>query len=140
MSGRHVHYTRQEPYKQFGGGAIRHPCLFVELSVGAQRTPPILAIVDSGADTSVFHTDVATALLGLDLKTLRPGISSGSGGLANVYHCPVTLHCQRRDFTAEIQFNPTIPPSIALLGREDFFRQFLVGFDQRRHLLLYSRY
>ncbi len=70
MSARQITFTRQEPYKLMG--AVRRPCLSVELEANGRRTPPILGIVDSGADSSAFHTDVATVLLGLELTALSP--------------------------------------------------------------------
>ncbi len=137
MSIRQVTYTRQEPYKLMG--TVRRPCLSVELEGNGRRTPPTLGIVDSGADRSAFHTDVATALLGLDLAALPTDQGMGTAGPHTVYVYTVTMHFQRRSFPARVLFNPSQPPQLALLGRADFFSHFLIGFDQKRHLLLYAR-
>ena len=137
MSVRRVTFTHQEPYKLLG--TVRRPCLSVELEANGRRTPPILGIVDSGADRSAFHTDVATALLGLDLAALPTDQGMGTAGLHTVYVYTVTMHFQRRRFAAQVLFNPSQPPQLALLGRADFFHHFLIGFDQQRHLLLYAR-
>ncbi len=132
-------YTRQEPYRAVGT-PIRRPGVWVELSVGSVRTPPIFAIVDSGADGSMFHTDVAVAMLGIDPLSLPPLISGGTGGKTTVYQCPLTIHYWKRDIRTVVTFNPKIDPTIALLGREDFFQQFHLGFDQRGSRLLLARY
>jgi len=100
--------------------------------------PPvsILAIVDSGADASTFHVDIA-ARLGIDLATCRAEQRVTAGGPATVYVCSVRLEVEGKRFDADVDFNPALHPTVALLGRHDVFRQFQLGFDQRAlHLLV----
>ena len=89
----------------------------------------------------MFDSDVA-AYLGIDLATCAQEQNRGTSGkgLNTVYRCSVTMHLHRRDFQANVLSNPDFAAGLALLGREDAFRQFQLGFDQRRHLLLLARY
>jgi hypothetical protein len=103
----------------------------------AQGTSPeILALVDSGAEISAFHTDLAL-LAGVDLASCRPVGARGVGGTVTGYACTVELEIEGRRFAAEVYFVPTV---VALLGRHDVFTQFLFGFDQRAGELLVESY
>jgi hypothetical protein len=110
----------------------------VEIRIHSARgvSPDFLALVDSGAEVSAFHTDLA-ALAGVDLGMCRPIDARGVGGTTTGYACTVELETAGRRFPAEVFFVPTV---IALLGRHDVFAQFLFGFDQRVGELLIEPY
>ena len=136
MAARTIPYTYQVPYLAMG--IVARPCVAIDL-LYCGNSATVLCIVDSGADCSVFHTDVATALLQIDLSTLTTDKCIGTAGLHDVYTCRLKMQFQRRTFEADVQFNPHMPPDMALLGRADFFREFLVGFDEKKKTLYYSR-
>ena len=95
-----------------------------------ETSPEILAIVDSGADASTFHVDVAL-LKGIDLDSFRRTTSQGVGGSAPTFVCPLALEVEGRRFNANVRFTNALAPTLALLGRLDVFRQFRFGFDER---------
>jgi hypothetical protein len=109
------------------------------LITATSTTPELFAIVDSGADVSTFHADVA-GLAGIDLGTCRRAAAEGIGGSTAVFACQVKLEVEGRRFVAEVHFSSAIHPTIALLGRHDVFRQFQFGFDERGHALLVEPY
>ena len=131
---RTVAYPRIVPYQSVPAGAIARPMLPVRLSVGAGWTPPILAIVDSGADRSIFRTDVAL-LLGLDVATLPISQTSGIGGPTATYQSIVDMEVEGVVVSAEVDFLPGLPV-LGLLGREDIFARLAFGFDQQARELL----
>lgn len=113
--------------------------LSVRLGYASATSPEIYAIVDSGADVSTFHVDVAR-LVGIDLAVCRRAAMEGVGGPTAVFACPVELEVEGRRFAAEVHFSSAIHPTVALLGRHDVFRQFQFGFDERGQSLLVEPY
>lgn len=111
----------------------------VRLSHGDRQTPEFLALLDSGADMSMFHADFAI-YLGIDLGTCQTTRSGGIGGQVTTSICPVELEVERALFTANVMFSLQIPTTVALLGRDNVFDVFTFGFDQRSNRLLIDRY
>ena len=120
-------------------GVLR-PMLGVRLVDGETVTPRILALLDSGADGSTFHVDVAR-LLGVDTAGCQSRRVLGVGGAVSVLVCPIELEIEGRRFAADVNFvtDPS-PRSLALLGRQDVFEQFRIGFDQRNLTVLLEPY
>jgi hypothetical protein len=98
--------------------------------------PPLLALVDSGADVSAFHVSVAREL-GIDLDSCRGTRIRGVGGSLTAYACEIEIEMEGRRFPLEARF---VPMPIALLGRHDVFTQFLFAFDQRAQTLFIEPY
>ena len=124
---------------QVPGSGVPTPMLLVRLRCPPNETPQFLAIVDSGADVSTFHVSVAKQL-GIDLSSCHVVTTQTASGTSTAYVCPVQIEVESRRFQASVHFNPDLPSTIALLGREDVFRQFLFGFDQRASHLLVQPY
>ena len=115
------------------------PMLQVRIHGPLGITPVFLALVDSGADVSVFHTQVADGL-GIDLTAGEHATASGVGGLVDVSRCPVTIEVEGHRFAASVLFTDGVDPTQPLLGRADLFAEFRIGFDQRNEKLLIGRY
>ena len=135
-----IDFLQQVAYSTAPYDPRPRPYLFVQLEAAGHRTGPILALVDSGADSSHFHIDIATFVLNLDFTGLDPIPSRGYGAGAPAYPAAVTIHLPELSFAADVRFSANVPMDQALLGRADFFRQVLVGFDEQRQLLLYTPY
>jgi hypothetical protein len=56
---------------------------------------------------------------------------AGVGGIVRVRICRVEMEIEGRRFSAEVHFNRDMPTTMTLLSRQDVFRQFLFGFDER---------
>jgi hypothetical protein len=113
--------------------------LRVRLNHGGAQTPEFLALLDSGADMSLFHADLA-AYLGIDLGTCQTTRSGGIGGQVMTYICPVLLEVESHSFNADVMFSSQVPSTVALLGRDNVFDTFRFGFDQRANRLLFDQY
>lgn len=101
-----------------------------------QKLVTFEAMIDSGADSNVFHGDVA-AYLGIKLTAgSKHNISGISGNPIKGYEHMVTLRINGRHFNSKIVFSNQIPNNaIAVLGNRGFFDKFLVKFDYRNQLV-----
>jgi hypothetical protein len=52
----------------------------------------------------------------------------------------VALEIEGRTFPADVHLNYDMPATMALLGRQDVFRQFLFAFDEQGERLLIRTY
>jgi hypothetical protein len=94
------------------------------------KTPPLVALVDSGADSSLFPGSIA-ALVGVDLASCSKvqGMTAGGVSQRSIAPSPLVGECCGKTMDLNAAFEPNLP--IILLGREDFFLHFKVVFDQR---------
>ena len=124
-----VRYAKSESYSALASGMPSRPYIAVRLQSGGRHVDT-MGLVDSGADTTIFHEDFATPLgLVLDPSLARP--VSGIGGGAPAWFFDLYLSAAGKRFRAEIGFSQGVPREFGLLGRADFFMAFNVGFSQR---------
>ena len=115
---------------------VARPMLSVRIAQRGGATYELVALVDSGADASTFHIDVAH-LIGIDLDRCRPVRLRGVSGATEACACAVDLEVEGLRFPVDARF---VPEPVALLGRHDVFLYFQFAFDQRAHELLIEPY
>jgi hypothetical protein len=120
------------PYSRMGG--LDYP--FVTVTVGDRLKTP--ALVDSGASFSVFKMDVAMEL-GVKIRSgQKMTIGSIKGGIPIYIHkLPVEIAGHR--FRCKIGFSDGHVASINILGRDNFFREFIVVFDEKNRTVTLKR-
>ena len=129
-----VRYSRTIRYVAASpNGGTPRPYLAVTLVSEGVESPRILAVVDSGADRSLFHEDIAVAM-GLALSP--PEIAQGQTQELAIRYADVILKVAGKQFAARAGFSRGAPMWAGFLGRADFFRAFDVGFDERGQRLL----
>ncbi len=129
---RQIKYTRVIPYQVLGGNDL--PIVPVRLQNGG-RYQDALALVGSGADSSVFNLDLAHAL-GVPISVILPQQARGVGGASNLYLWDMHIVVFGRRMRVQVGFSSTCPREFGLLGRADFFTAYQVGFDQPSKTLL----
>ena len=85
-----------------------------------------ISIIDSGADSSIFPAEFGEAI-GIDIKSVKPKIGTGSGGKSNIYYHQVDVHFEMENELYKLNCYAGFSwelADIGLLGREDFFRLF----------------
>lgn len=103
------------------------------------RWVPFNAFVDSGADYSVFHSDVA-ALLGLNLFAGKKKIVTvGDGDEMVTWLHDIQVRFAGYVFVAAIAFSPGLGAGFNLIGRKTFFEKFQVCFNDRDRFLRATR-
>jgi hypothetical protein len=132
-----VKYSANRPYSQPVAGVALAPYLSVRLRNGGVFYDTY-GLVDSGASSSMFHTQHALAL-GLTLDPAQAQVGSGVGGNAQMWLHTIELVVAGATITASVAFSPGCPLNHGLLGRADFFERFRIGIEQRDHRLLYHR-
>ena len=113
-----------------GGSVTYRPLLSVRIAT--ETYPPgrdVLAIIDSGTDSTVFNADIARAL-GVDPRDCRK-IRMGGIGVVDGFLCDVKIVIP--DFDLSMNVSVAFlenPPFDALLGQRDFFERFKVLFEK----------
>jgi hypothetical protein len=84
-------------------------------------------VVDSGAASSAFPTELAS-VLGVDLNQCDPDQGETAAGVADqyVWREAITVTAAGRDLRLMAAFSQT---PLVLLGQKDFFSHFEVKFD-----------
>lgn len=105
------------------------PIVDIALAV-SKRSLTVKALVDSGASYSVFRAEVLE-YLGIPLMRGERLSLEGIGGRILGYRHRIAAQVGATRFLFTVVFSQELAVSFNLLGRENFFRQFLVTFDER---------
>jgi len=126
------------PYKSFptnndpgfaGAKTTWVPIVPVSLMIGHAKTPRFDALVDSGAFTTYFRSDIGRAY-GLDVASGEQGELKGvvEGAPASVYYHTVKLCVAEYIIKIRAGFYDKLPFG-GILGRHGFFEHYDVRFD-----------
>src|SRR3989338_3062312 len=99
----------------------------------------VKALVDSGASYSVFRAEVLE-YLGIPIERGERVYLEGIGGRILGYRHRVLAQVAANTFSLLVIFSQELTVSFNLLGRENFFRQFRVLFDERSRIVRLQRY
>lgn len=94
----------------------------------------IEALVDSGANISIFGADVAESL-GINIESGKEVYLSGVGGRILGYEHVIKFEIDQLVFAAKVIFSREFLVSFNLIGREDVFDKFTICFDEKRKQL-----
>lgn len=105
--------------------------LFIYYKNGFVRTS---ALIDSGATISVFRSEVANEL-GIDIEKGKLTLLRGIAGRIEGYIHHLKVMIATKSFTCPIVFSHEHLVSLNLLGRDVFFEQFTIIFEEKRRQL-----
>lgn len=117
------------------GSWVLLPLIKVRLS-NNEKQIQINALIDSGADASLFHASIARAL-DIDLKTgIRKEFFGISGHSIEVYVHPVNLQIVGSSEILKVNVGFTDSEGVgALLGEADFFENHQIKFERYKENL-----
>src|SRR3989344_847369 len=92
------------------------------------------AIVDSGAVISIFQGNVAE-YIGLKIEEGQEKLFQGIGGKIIGYIHNVKIKINNIEFSCKIAFSDELSTSLNIIGRESFFDNFLITFDEKNKKL-----
>lgn len=98
------------------------------------RTARIFALVDSGATISIFGEDVAEQLR-VTVEKGKEIYLGGVGGRIKGYVHKLEVETAGKKFFCPIAFSREYTVSFNLLGREAFFKQFRIIFEEKQNTL-----
>lgn len=114
-------------------GPHTFPVADITLAV-SRRSLTLKALVDSGATFSVFRAEVLD-YLGASLAKGERVYLEGIGGRILGYRHRVSATVGSRRFPLHAIFSQELAVSFNLLGRDNFFQEFHVAFDERAQLV-----
>lgn len=115
------------------------PSVTFQLQDNKRRWRYFGALVDSGADFSIFPSRTAV-ILGIDLKKLRRiEVEATDGHVFKAYQTSILAKLGNKIFRIKIGFvdNPQLTPA---MGRAGFFETFKVEFDERQKVVKLRAY
>jgi hypothetical protein len=121
--------VRVFPYIAIQPGQSR-PALPIVIH-GTKSRVAVRALVDSGADYSILPKGYAS-YLGVDLDAAEelPSTTAGGSGVVLVHPLPLEAEVQAMSIRFAMKSAFTERGNTVLLGREDFFQEFRVTFDE----------
>ena len=119
---------RSFPY--FQRGAQYYPAIDITLS-GKKDELTTKALIDSGASFSVFRQEIAEHI-GIAIEKGKPVYLEGIGGRILGYLHRVRAEVGQKKFFCRIVFSREFTVSFNLLGRDNFFSQFRITFDEKK--------
>ena len=124
-------------YKYYGmnekGERLIRPVIPIKL-INGDQVVRYEVLVDSGADTSIFHSEVAVAL-GIRITAGESSSFMGAtGGKASMYFHPIQIEVGGARFDAKVAFADVLGLKGApgLAGQVGFFNLFTVKFDYQK--------
>jgi len=125
------------PYTKYkiGTELERLPLVSVRLSCNKKKVK-VWALVDSGADFSVFNADIA-AILDIDLKKGRPiDLMGFVGESAPAWVHQVNLELEGfQSININVAFTESSMPELSLVGQRGFFDNFQIRFERYKDLI-----
>ena len=110
------------------------PSVTLQLQDNKKRWRYFKALIDSGADFSIFPSRTAI-ILGIDFKKLQHiEVEAADGHVFKAYHTSILAKVGNKIFRIKIGFvdNPQLTPA---MGRAGFFETFKVEFDERKKVV-----
>lgn len=89
------------------------------------------ALIDSGATISIFRPEVAEQL-GVKIENGKEIYLTGVGGRIKDYLHRLKIEVADKKFVCPIIFSYEFTVSFNLLGREKFFKNFVIIFDEKK--------
>lgn len=93
-----------------------------------------LALVDSGATISIFGAETAEEL-GLKIEKGKEIYLGGIGGRIKGYIHKIKMEAAGRKFVCPIVFSREYLVSFNLIGRQGFFKNFRIIFEEKKNCL-----
>jgi hypothetical protein len=104
----------------------------VDIELFSKKTSLLVkALLDSGASFSVFRSEIAD-YLDITIEKGKPVYLEGVGGRILGYLHTLPVSVGKKKFRCKIIFSKEFTVSFNLLGRDNFFEQFVITFNEKR--------
>lgn len=123
-------------YKYYFNGRAYFPAIPMYVWIGKKRIR-LLTLIDSGANISIFNNEAAVSV-GIQIEDGEQVSLSGVGGRIVGYIHQLHLEVADKKFLCPVVFSREYHVSFNLLGREAFFTQFTITFEEKHQRLKLS--
>lgn len=120
------------PYKKDAGG---NDFPVIPITLELQKKKDFFALIDSGATVSIFKAEVAEAL-GINIEEGKEIYLGGVGGHIKGYLHKIKVEIAGKKFLCPMVFSREYLVSFNLLGRQEFFKNFRIIFEEKKLLKL----
>ncbi|MBU1017063.1 MAG: retroviral-like aspartic protease family protein [Patescibacteria group bacterium] len=120
-------------FKYYYNGEGYFPAIPLYVSAGGKKLK-FHALIDSGATISVFKDEIAEQL-GIAIENGKETYLGGVGGRIKGYVHKLEIEIAGKKFICPVVFSHEYLVSFNLLGREAFFKQFRIVFEEKKNLL-----
>lgn len=107
----------------------------VPLTLEVKKKKDFFALIDSGATVSIFKAEVAETL-GINIEEGKEIYLGGVGGHIKGYLHKIKVEIAGKKFLCPIVFSREYLVSFNLLGRQEFFKNFRIIFEEKNKLLI----
>lgn len=121
-------------FAYFQRGAQYYPAIDITVT-GKKDELTVKALIDSGASFSVFRPEIAEQI-GIAVEKGKPMYLEGIGGRILGYLHRIRAAVGRKRFMCSIVFSREFTVSFNLLGRDNFFSQFRITFDEKKRIVV----
>jgi len=115
-------------------GDQSYPMIDVEL-IGSRASLVVRALVDSGANLSLFQAEIA-GYLGISIQAGQRLPVQGITGRITAYLHRIPVRVNHERFACLIAFSSELEGSLNILGRNNFFLPFLITFHERAQTVI----
>jgi hypothetical protein len=128
-----THASHRFPYRFVDDTKFPRPYLPVTLRSQHREMQPLLVLLDSGADFSIFDGELSY-LLDLDLTKLEQVTLNGVAGSATGYVAHIEIGIDDRFFPLPAVFSFDFSPKGfgGIIGQLGFFDHFLITFNRAK--------
>jgi len=121
------------PYVKIG--KVKYP--IIEVKIGDSKFKSIMALVDSGANISVFKRSYMKEI-GIDMEDVKEDNISGVGGKMDIYIHEIKFEVAGRKFKGRACFAKDPKWRTNILGRLDVFNKFHITFIEEKEVVIFE--
>jgi hypothetical protein len=124
-------------YRFLSDDKFVRPYIPITLRTHQKTSPPILALVDSGADFCMFDGELSY-LLDIDLTKVKKVPIGGIAGKVDGYVVPLEIGIENKFISTPVIFSFEFSPNGfgGIIGQVGFFDNFVVVFDRAKKRIL----
>ncbi len=111
----------------------------VPITIVTESRVKTLALIDSGASISLFKSTIANKL-GISIQDGKSESMGGISGKITVYIHDIMVNFEDDEFICKVGFSEEYSSSFNILGRDNFFKHFLITFDENNEKIKLKNY
>ena len=121
-------------FRYYYNGDNYFPAIPLYVVITKSKKLKFHALIDSGATISVFKDEIAEQI-GITVESGIETYLGGVGGRIKGYIHQLEIEIANKKFICPVVFSHEYLVSFNLLGRDSFFKQFKIIFEEKKNLI-----